>query len=204
MTIFFTSDTHFNHGKIIEYANRPFANIDEMDRSIIKKWNEVVKPDDMIYHLGDVAFCRDYDINYYFEQLNGIIKVLSNPWHHDKHWLPRWKFGTTEYLSKSRYKIELSPPIVVLEFKEFSTNQYPKAIMLCHYQLANWDRKHYGSWHLFGHSHNKAKAEGLSLDVGVDAWDFYPVSLNRVAEILMEKEIQENLNFNQNLLTDSL
>ena len=55
MTIWVVSDTHFGHANIIRYCGRPFASVEEMDETLIARWNEVVKPEDHIYHLGDVA-----------------------------------------------------------------------------------------------------------------------------------------------------
>lgn len=49
------SDTHFGHENIIGYCHRPFANADEMDEKMVTLWNEMVKPTDRVYHLGDVA-----------------------------------------------------------------------------------------------------------------------------------------------------
>ena len=40
--IFFTSDTEFNHSNIIEYSNRPYNNVDEMNKSIISNWNSII------------------------------------------------------------------------------------------------------------------------------------------------------------------
>lgn len=50
------ADTHFNHSNIILYENRPFANKDEMNEELVRRWNETVAPDDTVYHLGDVVF----------------------------------------------------------------------------------------------------------------------------------------------------
>ncbi|HIY67347.1 MAG TPA: hypothetical protein H9830_13860 [Candidatus Agrococcus pullicola] len=52
---FVTSDTHFGHVRIIELAHRPFAEVTEMDEEIVRRWNAVVAPDDVVLHLGDVA-----------------------------------------------------------------------------------------------------------------------------------------------------
>lgn len=54
MMIYYTSDLHFSHKNIILYCNRPFKDIDEMNECIIERWNNVIKPNDMVYLLGDV------------------------------------------------------------------------------------------------------------------------------------------------------
>lgn len=58
---FLISDTHFSHANILTFKKedgsplRPFASVEEMDEEMIKRWNEAVKPNDKVYHLGDVA-----------------------------------------------------------------------------------------------------------------------------------------------------
>jgi len=80
MAIFFTSDNHFGHHNIIAYCGRPFKNVDHMDRVMIENWNSIVKPEDTVFHLGDMAFHKK--VPQYIEQLNGnIIWVKGN---HDK------------------------------------------------------------------------------------------------------------------------
>ena len=51
--VYFTGDEHYGHRNVIKYCNRPFQDVDEMDREIIKRHNEVVGDDDTVYHLGD-------------------------------------------------------------------------------------------------------------------------------------------------------
>ena len=67
--IWLISDTHFNHSNIIKYCDRPYKNTSEMDWDMVEKWNSVVKPNDHVYHLGDV----------YMKSSKGYIEnLLSN------------------------------------------------------------------------------------------------------------------------------
>jgi calcineurin-like phosphoesterase family protein len=85
------------------------------------------------------------------------------------------------YYNTNGVAILSKPPLWVLEPIETQT-EVP--IVLCHYPMAHWDRRHYGSWHLFGHCHGRFEVMGLAYDVGVDNNDFYPVSLDQVVEIM--------------------
>jgi len=64
---FIVSDTHFGHEKTCTVFTRsdgsplrPFANADEMNEAMVKAWNDRVKPNDRLYHLGDVVINRKY------------------------------------------------------------------------------------------------------------------------------------------------
>ncbi|MGG0754937.1 metallophosphoesterase [Brevibacillus laterosporus] len=82
MDIWITSDTHFDHSSIIEYEQRPFKNKIEMTSILIDNWNSVVKPNDLIFHLGDVFFCNAKRMEEIANQLNGRkILIRGN---HDK------------------------------------------------------------------------------------------------------------------------
>lgn len=51
--VFFTADLHFFHENIIKHTQRPFHTVDEMNRTLIRKWNERITPEDEVYILGD-------------------------------------------------------------------------------------------------------------------------------------------------------
>ena len=53
MQTYFTGCEHYSHKNIIKYCNRPFSSYEEMNIKLIKKHNERVKKDDVVYHLGD-------------------------------------------------------------------------------------------------------------------------------------------------------
>jgi calcineurin-like phosphoesterase family protein len=63
--VFLTSDTHFGHAGVCKFVEkdgvtkvRPWTDPDEMDEEMVKRWNETVRPNDKVYHLGDVVINR--------------------------------------------------------------------------------------------------------------------------------------------------
>jgi calcineurin-like phosphoesterase family protein len=88
---FIIADTHFGHKNIItesfEKASRPFNTIAEHDEELIRRWNDVVKTKDTVWHLGDVLFGEgSFTI---LSRLNGFKKlVLGN---HDHYPMERYR-----------------------------------------------------------------------------------------------------------------
>jgi calcineurin-like phosphoesterase family protein len=164
--IWFTADTHFGHTNIIKYCNRPFENTEEHDRVLIENWNRVVKPRDIIYHLGDFGYGTANDLKNIAEKLCGQIHFIKG--NHDKS-------STLNAIGKRFATVKdvhiISPKLDDVKIK----------IFLSHYAHRTWSMSNHGSWHLWGHSHGNMAPHGLSFDVGVDCWDFTPISLEQVA-----------------------
>jgi len=176
LSLWFTSDTHFGHENIIQYCNRPFASVQEMDEKLIENWNHTVKPDETIYHLGDFTLAGGDTARVYFQRLDGKINVV--PGGHDWKWLRE-----EEYYSRSGHRVTILPPLHTIKVPH-PDQDAPQHVVLCHYAMRVWDRSHYGSWHLYGHSHGNLPPLENSLDVGVDNWGYQPLSLKKI-----EKEI---------------
>ncbi len=168
MSIFFTADHHFGHTNIIRFHKRPFENAREMDSALIKFWNETVKQTDTVYHLGDISVLRPERTKEILKQLKGKIFLIRG--NHDK--------SAEDELCVSRFEW-------VKDYHFLSLNDGVK-IALMHYAMRVWDRSHHGAWHLYGHSHGKLPPDekGFSLDVGVDCWNFRPVSLKEVKNVM--------------------
>lgn len=99
--VFAIGDTHFGHKRIIEFeaVNRPYATIEEHDRDLVARWNAAVKPNDTVWHLGDVFFGKDG--HHVLAELNGYKKlVLGNHDHYPLEVYTRYfskVFGAAEY-----------------------------------------------------------------------------------------------------------
>ncbi len=165
MRVFFTSDTHFGHENIIRTCDRPFATVAEMDEALIARWNERVRADDTVYHLGDFCFRSSRSADTYLRQLNGQIHLIAG--NHDSQTLSHHA-GLFASVSLIR-EIHLAG----------------RHIVLCHYPMREWHGSWRNAWHLFGHVHGRLNHEphGYSLDVGVDSHEFRPWSLNEIEHL---------------------
>jgi calcineurin-like phosphoesterase family protein len=174
LTAFFTADPHFGHANIIRYCNRPFAEADAMDAAIAERCNAVVKPDDVLYVLGD--FCmgvtdRLESARRYRAAL--ACREVHFVWgNHDPQGDDDFAslFTTAEHLRHVRLG--------------------GRRITLCHYAMRAWDKSHHGSWQLYGHTHGQLPEmpEMWNFDVGVDCWNFYPISLEQIGQVMEHKK----------------
>jgi calcineurin-like phosphoesterase family protein len=197
----FTADQHFGHTNIIKYCNRPFCCAKEMDDEMILRWNAVVEPGDTVYHLGDFTMEGYQYAKDIFAQLNGAVKILALPWHHDRRWLAKAKTAPPHTQGKSytgsQTFIRLLPPIEILTLTSYidgrggsTSRDRPMKVTLGHYPMASWEASYHGAWHLHGHSHGQYDGGGFMMDVGVDSWNFTPVSMNQVRHFMRTQEGQ--------------
>lgn len=169
--LWFTSDTHFGHANVLDFAGRPWTSIEAMGRGIINNINECVMPNDELYVLGDFSFKMTAEAA---RELRGQIrcrKVHLVTGNHDKDWSQPAVAGT--FIVES--------PICVLKVDG-------QKLVMSHYPMADWQGMSHGSWHLHGHIHSQGsdynemnRAQGLlRYDVGVDANGYAPVSLDQL------------------------
>ena len=69
--IYYISDLHFGHANAIKFDARPFADVEEMDRVMIERWNETVCDDDVVYIVGDFCYRSGRSAAWYLSQLKG-------------------------------------------------------------------------------------------------------------------------------------
>jgi calcineurin-like phosphoesterase family protein len=170
MTDFITSDLHLSHGKILKYfpESRPFNSKEEMNEDIIKKWNCMVQPKDTTYILGDVAFCHPIEAMQLLDRLNGKkILIVGN---HDH-------INLKEPAFRSMFES-------IHDYLEIKRNK--TTIVLFHYPIYSWNKKHYGSIMLHGHSHGRhIPVDGRIADVGLDTNNCFIYNLNTLVDSML-------------------
>lgn len=160
--IWIISDTHFCHKNIIDYCDRPFKDVEEMNEALISNWNSVVKEKHLVYVLGDFALGTPTEISNILSRLNGKkYLILGN---HDRHKSVDWwrRVGFDEVskfpiIVDDRYILCHEPMDIVVEFKVIS-----------------------------GHIHNVGKGYGYNnhFNACVEVNNYTPVDFNKIKKLL--------------------
>ncbi|CAA2104576.1 metallophosphoesterase [Methylobacterium sp. Leaf102] len=166
--VHFTADSHVGHQALIlsprMQTQRPFASLHEHDETLVERWNAVVHPDDTVWHLGDFAYrCTETYALAIFLRLNGRKLLIRGNHERIGERLP-WAEPVRDVAM-----IALPDPAGVM-----------RSIWLSHYPHVSYPRSHRGGLHLHGHSHGSVPGTATRADVGVDCWDWAPVTLDRI------------------------
>ena len=191
--LFFTSDTHFNHQRIISFCDRPFENVEQMNEALIYNWNNTVGAKDIVFHCGDFVFGGSEAWHKILSRLNGkIYLILGN------HEIKNFRQGYA-----NRFE-DVSEQITVdIGKKRLILTHYP---LLCYHGTWNTEQNH---WNIHGHIHICKKKEAnigrdfermsmafpTQYDVGVDLNDYTPISFDK-----LKSKIQYQIDNNTNEL----
>ena len=174
----YISDLHFGHANVIKFDQRPFADRDEMDHSMIQLWNSRVSADDDVYIVGDFCHKSDKSPDWYVRQLRGHKHLIVG--NHDRVTL------NCENAAKYLESIE----------KMMHVTDGDKQICLCHYPIGDWYKSRHGSWHIYGHIHadkgdvyQLMKTKEHALNAAACINHYIPASINDL--IRNNKEFQE-------------
>ena len=158
--MFFTADTHFGHGAARAFHRRPFPTTTAMDEAMAERWNAAVAPTDTVWHLGDFAV-RHPDPAGLLARLHGTKHLVT---------------GNNDPAPITA----LSGWTSVTPYMELQVDGIP--LVLCHYAFRTWRGMDKGAINLHGHSHGRLRPQTRQFDVGVDVWDFRPVTLQALLE----------------------
>jgi calcineurin-like phosphoesterase family protein len=160
LTVWFTADTHFGHGAALGRFKRPFGSVAEMDEALIARWNDRVGPHDEIWHLGDFAYRVPA------AQMADILARLSGV----KHLVTGNNDGADAAALRGWASVQA--------YREME--HAGVRLVLCHYPFRTWNGMYKGAYNLHGHSHGQLAGLTRQVDVGVDVWDYRPITLDEI------------------------
>jgi calcineurin-like phosphoesterase family protein len=178
MKTYITSDLHWGHKNIMKFCPVSRArfrdDLDYMNQTMVKEWNDLISPEDLVYILGDVAFLPAAKAVEYMRRLNGRkILVQGN---HDRK--------------------TLNDPVFRDCFEEIhhylDINYNGTKVCMFHYPIAEWDQMHRGSVHFHGHLHGGVSGleQYRARDMGMDATGVIAVLMEDAIRDAMRGEIK--------------
>ncbi len=161
---YFIGDLHLDHTNIIKYCNRPFSDVEEMNRFMIEKWSSVIKDDSLVFYLGDVAYGRGaHSTEWWLKKLPGNITLIKG--NHDH------KLLSTKYYRQM---------VITLGGIKFLLVHDPA------WAPVDWD-----GWIIHGHHHNNnlekyplVHYENKTINVGVEVINYVPMHYERLLSLI--------------------
>ena len=179
--VFFISDLHFGHKYVIAFDKRPFKNVQEMEREMIRRWNAKVSPEDHVFVVGDmfgkVTTAHAGEI---VHTLNGKIHLIRG--NHDP---------------KGELFESLFEAVVPSKAIQVRVRGEKQKVIMRHRLLPVFRGNDEGVVHLYGHTHGSAVTDmedryihfmnwlGVpmhSFNVGACRMDYEPRTLEEILE----------------------
>ena len=166
---FFTADWHLSSQLVNKVYGRPFSGVLEMNAGLVSNCNSVASEDDIVIHVGDfLIYGNDggfpglkINPSVFLKEINATFVNLEG--NHD----PTNKTKSVGWFMETH---------LGNVFDSVSVSHWPS------YSQKVRDLMKPGWIHLCGHVHDKwkhyidAERQVLNINVGVDVWDYRPVS----------------------------
>lgn len=188
--LFFTSDLHFHHRRVISFCERPFDDEKIMNAALINNWNSVCNPESTVFVLGDM---------FWFDSSREVKKIMKQLIFGKLYYIPgnHCSDHLLEQL-KEWPNIEVMDSVVHLYLQNTSYS-----FVLTHYPLLTWpgrpqfkEAKRFSMYNLFGHVHTNPNLPNSDsnqpyafdqMDIGCDSHNYYPYSYEQVVAQLEEQ-----------------
>lgn len=176
---YFTADLHLGHHNMTkagkDYCGRPFRDVKHMQDELVARVNEKVPKGGTLIIIGDVAASMKF-LEDFMERTHGEKQLVVG--NHDESW------SFTRFKKAGFTRCDIRRVVSVKDdegnFQHKNGGPRVQEIICDHYPMRTWKKKPHGAWHLYGHVHNNFRSHDKSFDVGVDCWNWYPLSYAEV------------------------
>ena len=205
--LWFTSDTHYNHGNICSATTqwtdpvtcREFESLEKMNAHLIGNINEKVGQDDILFHLGDWSFGGFEQIELFRNQIvcKNVHIITGN---HDHH-IENNREGIQSIFSSVNKYLNL-----VVKWNVGTPLMGEQRFALMHFPIASWDNMARGAIHLHGHVHfpaDKRIGVGKMMDVGCDGNELYPIEMGEVLKLMRDQPIKSMFVFDHHEIVEN-
>jgi len=182
VSVWFTSDPHIGHRLVAKI--RGFESVQEHDAVIAKHWRKAVGKHDTVWVLGDLAVSNpDYALSV-IAGLPGVKHLISgnhdgcHPMHRDAHKRQK-KYLKVFDSVQSAARRRINGEDVLLSHFPYNKDRHEV-------RYTQWRLRDEGLWLLHGHTHGPERREGREIHVGLDAWDYKPVHLSTIENLMKE------------------
>jgi len=208
MTIWFTSDQHYNHANVIQYSSRPFPDVDTMNEELVQRHNARVQDNDTVLHLGDFSL-NEKMVPKFLSRLRGNHTLI--PGNHDRCHVRHdgYKAAVARYVSYgfsvwdgAYFEEELVGRLRLHRLTPAHTTPWfdsDMRILMAHIPSTDAEDERYPEYRadpstydvlLHGHCHQRWKlrfvGDSIEVNVGVDKWNYAPVNLEEIAAFIRE------------------
>lgn len=205
--LWFTSDTHYNHGNICtattQWINpvtcREFESLEKMNAHLVGNINEKVGENDILFHLGDWSFGGFEQIELFRNQIvcKNVHIITGNHDHHiesDKEGIQSIFSSVNKYLN------------LVVKWNVGTPLMGEQRFALMHFPIASWDNMARGAIHLHGHVHFEADKRigvGKMMDVGCDGNELYPIEMSEILRLMDTQPIKSMFVFDHHEIVEN-
>lgn len=161
----FTADPHYGHHRILDFCNRPFPDTATMNARLLEECRKRVGPDDDLWIIGDFSAgkatdAQRRDVRSIFHALPGRRHLIQG--NHDVPWVRDLPWDSMAETAD-----------IVVDGRR---------LFLCHYPMITWPGARRNGLQLFGHVHQNWQGSRNSVNVGVDVWEFRPVTVREIED----------------------
>lgn len=196
--VFVTSDSHFSHLNICRGTSkwdgncgvRDFDTLEQMNDAIVNGINSVVRPQDVLVHLGDWSF-NGIENAFKFRKRLDVQTIYFVVGNHDKH-IFKNKNNVQEIFNGLYTELDLDIKFVEKTIQKNQKKLAKQRFFCYHHPVASWRGMSQGVVHLHGHVHlppDKIMGNGKHIDCGVEGSNFRPYDIKDIYEIMKNKQI---------------